>query len=95
MAKFINEYKPDRASHPGETLEEMLEEQGISMADMAGHLGCPVQTVSDIIHCHAAITDELARQLEHEFPLVPASFWIAMQRNYDEFAGRKQVRRAA
>ena len=76
-----NQYYPAEVSPPGETLLEILEERGISQADLAEGTGCPRKTINEIIKGKAAITPETALQLERVLG-VPASFWNAREAQY-------------
>lgn len=80
----VNEYKPDYVSPPGETLREVLEEMGMSRADLAIRMGRPKKTINEIIKGKAAITADTAVQLERVLG-VPTSFWNNRQRHYDDF----------
>ncbi|MDF5726923.1 MAG: HigA family addiction module antitoxin [Rhizonema sp. PD38] len=78
-----NQYKPDYVSPPGETLEEVLEERGMSQAELAERTGRPKKTINEIINAKAAITPETALQLERVLG-IPASFWNNRERRYQE-----------
>lgn len=75
------EYLPSDVSPPGETLREVLEERGISQAELALRMGRPRKTISEIMTGKAALTHETALQLELVLG-VPASFWDARERTY-------------
>lgn len=79
-----NEYRPERVSPPGETLQELLTERGMSQAELAERMGRPKKTINEIINAKTAITPETAIQLERVLG-VPASFWNRLERNYQEF----------
>jgi addiction module HigA family antidote len=81
MASQRNEYAPDRVSVPGETLAEIIEDRGISQAELAERLGRPKKTVNEIMRGKAAITPETAVQLEHVLG-IPAAFWNNLEGNY-------------
>ncbi len=84
MSKTIqNQYNPDYVSPPGETLEEVLEERGMSQAELAERTGRPKKTINEIINAKAAITPETALQLERVLG-IPASFWNNRERRYQE-----------
>ncbi|MBD2774380.1 HigA family addiction module antitoxin [Iningainema tapete] len=78
-----NQYKPDYVSPPGETLQEVLEERGMSQAELAERMGRPKKTINEIINAKAAITPETALQLERVLS-IPASFWNNRERRYQE-----------
>lgn len=84
-----NEFRPDYASHPGETLEETLKTMGMSKTELARRMGRSKVEVSRIVAGKAGVTPETAIQLERALG-VAASFWIALQCHFDEFAARKK-----
>lgn len=88
MAKQ-NQYFPQIAFHPGETLTEKLEELGMGPKEFAVRTGKPEKTIIAIIKEKSSITPEMAVQFEHVLK-IPAHFWLNMQRNYDEFLAREE-----
>src|SRR5438477_11195797 len=72
--KKMYKYIPDRVSHPGETLLELLEERGMTQVELGERMGRPLKTINEIIKGKAAITPETAIQLERVFG-VPNDFW--------------------
>jgi HTH-type transcriptional regulator / antitoxin HigA len=84
-----NQYAPDYVSLPGETLEEILEEKGMSQTELAERTGRPKKTISEIINGKAAITPETALQLERVLG-VSASFWNNRERQYREALARQE-----
>ena len=82
-----NQYMPNYASPPGETLQEVLEERGMSQAELAKRKGRPKKTINEIINAKAAITPETALQLERVLG-IPASFWNNRERHYREALAR-------
>jgi HTH-type transcriptional regulator/antitoxin HigA len=86
---IANEYAPDSMSPPGETLQELLEERGMSQAQLAERTGRPKKTINEIVHGKAAITPETALQLERVLG-VPANFWSNREANYREHLARKE-----
>jgi addiction module HigA family antidote len=85
-------YVPSEVSPPGETLRELLEERGVSQAELAVRMGRPKKTISEIINGKAAITPETALELELVLG-VPASFWGAREAHYREYLARKEQER--
>lgn len=79
-----NQYVPDYVSPPGETLQEILEERGISQAELAERTGRPKKTISEIINGKAAITPKTALQLERVLG-VSASFWNNREKQFSCF----------
>jgi len=45
-----NTYSPPDVSPPGDTLRELLEERGLSQADLAERMGRPKKTISEIVN---------------------------------------------
>ncbi|BAZ48505.1 plasmid maintenance system antidote protein [Nostoc sp. NIES-4103] len=84
-----NQYTPDYVSPPGETLQEILEERGMSQAELAERTGRPKKTINEIINAKAAITPETALQLERVLG-IRASFWNNRERQYREALARQQ-----
>ena len=82
-----NEYYPDYVSPPGETLREILEDRGVSQAELAIRTGRPKKTISEIVNGKAAITPETALQLELVLG-IPADFWNAREQHYREYLAR-------
>jgi addiction module HigA family antidote len=89
--RIVNEYNPLDVTLPGATLEEALEERAMSQAELAERTGRPRKTINEIVRGQAAITPETAIQLERVLG-IPASFWNARQRQYDEARAREQSR---
>lgn len=85
-----NQYCPDEVSPPGETLLEVLEERGMTQADLAERTGRPRTTIDEIIKGKAAITPETALQLEKALG-VPASFWNARETRFREFLAARNA----
>ena len=87
--QILNQYLPDAVSTPGETLDELLAERGMSQAEFAERTGRPKKTINEIVKGKAAITPETAIQFERVLG-VPASFWIARENNYREALAREK-----
>ncbi len=80
-SQLTNEYLPELVSVPGETLQEVLDERGISQAELAERMGRSKKTINEIIQGKAAITPETALQLERVLG-IPAAFWNNLEGNY-------------
>lgn len=85
--EFKNQFVPDYAVTPGETLLETLEAIGMSQAELAERTGRPKKTINEIIKGKAAITPETALQFERVLG-TPAGFWNNLERNYQETLAR-------
>lgn len=88
-SKIQNQYNPDYVSPPGDTLLEVLEERGMTQAELAERTGRPKKTINEIINGKTAITPETALQLELVFN-ISASFWNNHERRYREFLAKEE-----
>ncbi|MDG2989885.1 ImmA/IrrE family metallo-endopeptidase [Candidatus Synechococcus calcipolaris G9] len=84
-----NQYLPNYVSPPGETLNELLEELGMSQAELSIRTGRPKKTINEIIHGKAVITVDTALQFERVLG-VPASFWNNREQLYRDFLARQE-----
>ncbi len=64
VASRIRQELKQTVCAPGETLREILSERSISQADLAGRMGRPQKTISEIMNGKASITPETALELE-------------------------------
>ena len=79
----------DLAVPPGEYLEEVLEDIGMSKEDLARRMGRPPSKTSEIYKGAKAITAETALQLEQVLG-VPAHIWIGLEAEYRLVLARRQ-----
>jgi len=84
-----NEFNPNYAIHPGETLKEKLEEIIMSSKELAIRTSKPTKTISEVINGKSSITPEMAIQFEQVLK-IPASFWIQSQANYNEIIAKQK-----
>jgi HTH-type transcriptional regulator / antitoxin HigA len=82
-----NQFVPDYAVPPGETLLDTLEALGMSQAELAERTDRPKKTINEIIKGKAPITPEIVLQLERMLG-VPARFWNNLDNNYRETVAR-------
>lgn len=75
--------------HPGETLEEKLQEMGMSVKEFATRASKPEKTVLAVINGKSSITPEMALAFEM-VTKIPAYLWLRLQKSYDEFVARKK-----
>lgn len=68
--------------HPGETIADVLEERGITQAELAAQTGVSPAYVSNVIAGKKDISANFAFSLEYALK-VPKSFWMNLQANYD------------
>jgi len=84
-------FEPDFISPPGDTLEDVLEERGMSQIELAGRMGRTPKLINEIVKGKARITPETALQLERVLD-IPASFWSARESRYREVLARNEER---
>lgn len=82
-------YQPDEISAPGATLLDLLEERGMTQAELAERTGRPLKTINEIIKGKAMITSETALQLERVLG-TPAEFWSQREANYRAYLARQK-----
>ncbi len=70
-----------RITPPGATLFDLLEERGMTQAELAESTGRPLKTINGIIAGKIAITSETASQLERVLGPT-AEFWSQREANY-------------
>ena len=73
----------DLIIHPGETIADVLEERGITQAELATRTGVSPAYVSSVISGKKDISSNFAMALEYALD-VPKSFWLNLQANYEE-----------
>ncbi len=78
-----NQFMPDYAIPPGETLAEELAAKSISQTELAVLIGTSKETINEIIKGKTPITAEMALKLEQVFQL-PAHFWVNLEQQYQE-----------
>ena len=84
-----NQYFPQSRPHPGETLEEKLEEMGMGPKEFALRTGKPEKTIIAVLKGESSITPDMAVQFEN-VTKIPANFWMNHQRGYDEYVAREK-----
>lgn len=80
-------YRPDVVSAPGETLLDILEERGMSQAELAERTGRPLKTINEIVKGKTALTSDTSIQLERVLG-ISAEFWNQREANYRSFLAR-------
>lgn len=68
-------------SPPGDTIQETIDELGMSQAELAERIGRPKEKLNDIIKGREPISTETAYRLEKVLG-IPASFWINREAEY-------------
>ena len=68
--------------HPGEHLEEILSELGVTQYRLAKAIGVPPVRINSIVRGRRAITADTALRIGHALGMTP-EFWLNLQRMYD------------
>lgn len=89
MASQGNLFQPAVVPHPGEVLTEYLDVNGWSQRDLARRTGLTPKTISEMCNGKGPITPPTSLLLEKALRR-PASFWLNLQRLYDESVARRQ-----
>jgi len=83
-----NYYQSDLAIHPGEFLEETLEDLGMSQIELSDRIGRPTQAINEIIKGKKSITSATALELEDVLN-VPAHIWVGLESEYQMVKARQ------
>lgn len=84
-----NQYVPQSVPHPGETLNEKLQEMDMGPKEFALRAGKPEKTITAILKGESSITSDMAVQFE-SVTKIPAHFWMNHQQGYDEHIAREK-----
>lgn len=68
--------------HPGETIADVINERGVTQAELAIRTGVSPAYVSSVISGKKDISSNFAMALEYALD-VPKSFWLNLQANYE------------
>lgn len=72
----------DLIIHPGETIADVLEDRGITQAELSSRTGVSPAYVSNVIAGKKGISAKFAMGLEYALG-VPKTFWLNLQANYE------------
>lgn len=75
--------------HPGEILEEKLQEMGMGIKEFATRVSKPEKTIIAVIKGKSSITPDMAVAFEM-VTKIPAKMWLRHQKSYDEFIARQK-----
>lgn len=88
-------YQPNKAIHPGVTVQRTLDSLGMTQKRLAERTGLSEKHISQIINGEASITADTAFLLQNAIDGT-ASFWLNLDKNYRETLARlEQEQRAA
>jgi addiction module HigA family antidote len=86
-SNLANQFVPDYAIPPGETLLDTIEALGMSQTELSERTGRPKKTINEIIKGKAPITPDTALQLERVLG-ISAAFWNNLEKYYRETLAR-------
>jgi len=81
-------FEPDYIVPPGETLGEVLEESGMTQAELSRRTGLSTKHINQIVAGDATISPETALKLER-VTQVPARFWTQLEAFHQDQLSRK------
>jgi len=77
-------------THPGEVLrEDVIAALDLTVKEAAERLGMSRTALSRVLHCHAAVSPDLALRLE-QAGVSTADTWLTLQLNYDLAQARQR-----
>lgn len=86
---FFNPEKLPVVFHPGEILEEKLQEMNMGVKEFATRVTKPEKTIIAVLKGKSSITPDMAVAFEM-VTKIPAYMWLRHQKSYDEFIARKK-----
>lgn len=87
---FNDQYQPNIAIHPGETLRDILTSLNMSQVDLADRTGLTPKTINEIVKGKNPITPDTAIKLASVFG-TSSTFWNNLERNYQETITRLEA----
>lgn len=92
MAQTRELFAPSKlaaVAHPGEILEEKLQEMKMGVKEFATRVSKPEKTIIAVLTGRSSITPDMALAFEME-TTIRAHMWLRHQKSYDEFVARKR-----
>lgn len=86
---FFDPAKLPIVYHPGETLDEKLQEMGMGVKEFATRVSKPEKTIIAVLKGKSSITPDMAVAFEM-VTKISAHMWLRHQKSYDEFIARKK-----
>jgi addiction module HigA family antidote len=84
------EFKPNYAVPPGETLKEILEEREWSVQDFSAISWIPISFIEGILNGDKSIEQDIANKIDKSTG-ISHNFWLNLQRNYDQTIKRLEL----
>ena len=82
MSNKIVEYKDLIAFHPGQYVEELIEDYNVTQKEFAERLGISEVTLSKLVDGEESISNEIAQKLE-KLTNISMKTWLDLQNAYD------------
>ena len=76
-----NHILSDVAIPPGEYLQEILDDKGMTQKELARRMGRPLKTINGIVKGKVRITPDTALELERVL-VISAKFWLNLEADY-------------
>lgn len=89
-----SDFKGYKAIHPRIVLQKFLDSNDLTQKQLAERVGVVNKTINEIMKEKTGISVEMAVKLEKVFN-VEASFWLNLQREYDETLVRIELQTKA
>lgn len=77
------EAKKALLSCPGDTIQDTIDEIGMSQAELAERLGTSIPKLNELIKGKAPVTKDTATKLEYVLG-IPTGFWLNLERRYQD-----------
>jgi addiction module HigA family antidote len=88
--QLFGPYNPQSRPHPGETLEEKLEEMQVSPEAFAASVGVAESVIIGLLAGSCNVSPAIAAKLE-QGTKIPVSFWLRHQQSYDEYMAKQKA----
>ena len=82
MSNKIVEYKDLIAFHPGQYVEELIEEYNVTQKEFAEHLGISEMKLGKLVNGEESISNDIARKLA-KVTNISMITWFNLQNAYD------------
>ena len=82
MTNKINEYKDLIAFHPGQYVEELIEEYNVTQKEFAERLGVSEMKLGKLVNGEESISNDIARKLA-KVTNISMITWLNLQNAYD------------
>ena len=83
MGKKVVEYKDLVAFHPGQYVEDLIEDYNVTQKEFAERLGVSAKTISKLVNGEQSISNDIAQKLA-KFTNISKKTWLSLQKSYDK-----------